>query len=54
MTNLIAVTGNPHFCVATMCGVWVSDFDGRKADSVTLTITDNGDGTFTEDIVAYC
>ncbi|SRR6266540_773947 len=32
---------------------WQSDFDAALASSWTLTITDNGDGTFTVEIVAY-
>jgi hypothetical protein len=31
---------------------WNSDLDGKPAVSVTETITDNGDGTSTENIVA--
>jgi hypothetical protein len=36
--------------------VWCSDFDGapcNRATSGRLTVTDNGDGTFTWDVVAY-
>jgi hypothetical protein len=32
---------------------WASDFDGLIATSWTIVETDNGDGTFTLDIVAY-
>ena len=32
---------------------WISDYDGTIASSWTFTVTDNGDGTFTIDIVAY-
>jgi hypothetical protein len=32
---------------------WRSDYDGRKARSVTLIVTDNGNGTGNVDIVAY-
>ena len=46
--------GNPGFCIPNNpCAVWASDFDGQIAKSVTITIVDNGDGTFTETVVAY-
>ena len=32
---------------------WISDYDGTIASSWTITVTENGDGTFTFDIVAY-
>ena len=32
---------------------WFSDYDGAIATHWTITISDNGDGTFTADIVAY-
>jgi hypothetical protein len=32
---------------------WLSDFDGQIADSGTIVVTDNGDGTGTLDAVLY-
>jgi hypothetical protein len=32
---------------------WISDYDGAIASSWMITVTENGDGTFTLDIVAY-
>lgn len=32
---------------------WLSDFNGALATTWTITMTDNGDGTFTANIVAY-
>lgn len=46
--------GSPSVCIGGFCGVyWQSDFDGQIATSVTFTIVDNGDGTFTLNLVAY-
>lgn len=46
--------GAPKFCIPNNpCAVWSSDYDGQIAKNVTLTIIDNGDGTFTMDVVAY-
>ncbi len=36
----------------TDCIRWSSDYDGAIADSWTITVTDNGDGTFTAQIHA--
>ena len=48
------VVGNPNYCLVGRCNwVWGSDFDGRVAKSVTLEFVANGDGTFTEYVVAY-
>jgi hypothetical protein len=48
------IVGNPSYWLGTQCGwVWRSDFDGQAATSVTLEFVANGDGTFTENVVAY-
>lgn len=45
--------GHPHYKVNGERHGWRSDYDGRKARSVTLVVTDNGNGTGNVDIVAY-
>ena len=35
------------------CSYWLSDYNGATASRWTNVVTDNGDGTFTEDVVAY-
>lgn len=40
-------TGNPVFTVPSGNYVWDSDYDGQQATSVTMIVTDNGDGTGT-------
>jgi hypothetical protein len=46
--------GNPTYsCPGFGTCVWFSDFDRQIATNVTLVITANGDGTFTEDVLAY-
>jgi hypothetical protein len=46
--------GAPKFCIPNNpCAVWSSDYDGQIAKTVTITITNNGDGTFTMNVVAY-
>ena len=48
------VVGNPSYCLGGVCGwIWSSDYDGKTAKTITLQFVDNGDGTFTENIVAY-
>ena len=48
------VIGNPGYCLNAVCWpAWVSDFDGKVAKSVTLKLSDNGDGTFTQKVTAY-
>lgn len=49
------IVGDPDFCTFDgRCGWrWASDFDLAIATHVTLVWTDNGDGTFTLDVVAY-
>jgi hypothetical protein len=48
------VVGNPGYCLNAVCwAAWVSDFDGKIAKSVNLTLTDNLDGTFTQKVTAY-
>jgi hypothetical protein len=48
------VVGTPSYCLANVCGfVWGSDYDGRAAKSITFQFVANGDGTFTEYVVAY-
>ena len=45
--------GNPIFIVNGVSYVWNSDYDGSQANPVTLTVTDNGDGTGHVNVVAY-
>ena len=45
--------GNPFYEVNGQRHGWRSDYDGQKARSVTLIVTDNGNGTGNVDIVAY-
>ena len=48
------IVGNPGYCLNDVCwAYWVSDFDGKIAKSVTLKLTDNLDGTFTQKVTAY-
>ena len=55
-SRLVAGTikGNPGYCLNAVCWpAWVSDFDGKVAKSVNLTLSNNGDGTFTQKVTAY-
>jgi hypothetical protein len=45
--------GDPYFYVPPTLVSWFSDYDGRFANLVTLTVTDNGDGTGHVNVVAY-
>jgi hypothetical protein len=45
--------GNPFITVNGQLYGWNSDYDGRMANSVTVTVTDNGDGTGHLNVVAY-
>ena len=45
--------GNPFFIVNGVLYGWSSDYDGRFANSVTMIVTDNGDGTGHLNAVAY-
>jgi hypothetical protein len=45
--------GNPFFYVNGVPYTWLSDYDARTANLVTLIATDNGDGTGHLDVVAY-
>jgi hypothetical protein len=45
--------GNPTFTVNGVPYTWNSDYDGRQANFVTFTVTDNGDGTGHVSLVAY-
>ena len=45
--------GNPTFYVNGVPYTWVSDYDARRANLVTLIVTDNGDGTGHVNLVAY-
>jgi hypothetical protein len=45
--------GNPFYQVNGERHGWRSDYDGQRARSVTLVVTDNGNGTGNVDIVAY-
>lgn len=45
--------GDPLFVVGGLNWFWQSDYDGQVATNVTLTVTDNGDGTGTVELVAY-
>ena len=46
--------GNPYFAVNGVPGYgWLSDYDGRFANQVTIIVTDNGDGTGHFNLVAY-
>jgi hypothetical protein len=45
--------GNPVFYVNGVPYTWLSDYDGRQANLVTFTVTDNGDGTGHVNLVAY-
>ena len=49
------IVGNPTYCTYGFgCNtIWNSDYNGAIAKSVTLTMNDNGDGTWTENVVAY-
>ena len=49
-----AVKGNPGYCLNGVCWpAWGSDFDGKVAKSVDLSVTANLDGTFTQKVTAY-
>jgi len=45
--------GNPFITVNGQLYGWNSDYDGRMANSVTIIVTDNGDGTGHLAAVAY-
>jgi hypothetical protein len=45
--------GDPIFVVNGVGYTWSSDYDGLVANLVTLTVTDNGDGTGHIALVAY-
>jgi len=45
--------GDPIFVVNGVGYTWLSDYDGTQANLVTLTVTDNGDGTGHIALVAY-
>jgi hypothetical protein len=45
--------GNPFITVNGQLYGWNSDYDGRMANSVTIIVTDNGDGTGHLALVAY-
>jgi hypothetical protein len=45
--------GNPFFTVNGVSYSWISDYDGRGANQVTVIVTDNGDGTGHLASVAY-
>jgi hypothetical protein len=45
--------GNPFITVNGVAYGWNSDYDGRMANSVTIIVTDNGDGTGHLALVAY-
>ena len=45
--------GDPVYVVNGVEYIWNSDYDGTQANLVTLTVTDNGDGTGHVAIVAY-
>jgi hypothetical protein len=45
--------GNPFITVNGLLYGWNSDYDGRMANSVTVIVTDNGDGTGHLNVVAY-
>jgi hypothetical protein len=45
--------GNPFITVNGQLYGWNSDYDGRMANSVTVIVTDNGDGTGHLNVVAY-
>jgi hypothetical protein len=46
--------GNPFFEINGVPGYsWLSDYDGRQANQVTVIVTDNGDGTGHLNLVAY-
>jgi hypothetical protein len=45
--------GNPFITVNGQLYGWNSDYDGRMANSVTVIVTDNGDGTGHVNAVAY-
>ena len=49
------IVGNPSYSFPGIPGLvsWASDFDNRIATSVTFKFVANGDGTFTEYVVAY-
>jgi len=47
------VVGNPFYVLGGVYSEWSSDFDGQVAKSVTLQFVANGDGTYTENVVAY-
>jgi hypothetical protein len=49
------IVGNPVYSFPGIPGYveWASDFNNKIATNVTFTFVANGDGTFTEYVVAY-
>ena len=45
--------GDPVYVINGVEYTWLSDYDGRLANLVTFTVTDNGDGTGHVSLVAY-
>jgi hypothetical protein len=45
--------GDPFYVINGVPYTWLSDYDGRLANLVTFTVTDNGDGTGHVSLVAY-
>ena len=45
--------GNPFWVVNGQFYSWLSDYDGRGANQITVIVTDNGDGTGHFNLVAY-
>ena len=45
--------GNPFWVVNGQFYSWLSDYDGRGANQITVIVTDNGDGTGHLNLVAY-
>jgi len=45
--------GNPFWVVNGQFYSWLSDYDGRGANQITVIVTDNGDGTGHLAAVAY-
>jgi len=45
--------GNPFWVVNGQSYSWLSDYDGRGANQITVIVTDNGDGTGHLAAVAY-
>jgi len=50
------IVGDPNYTFPALGNTqlfWQSDYNGLIASHVTLTFTPNGDGTYTEEVVAY-